>query len=353
MTGGVQPQPARVSYTPAMTTRMAVGLAALLMVAAAGATPRVPAQPGRDDASRTKTNQGWADTFGGYRTFTKPSRDSEMGFSIDTEIREILVTAGSRVRKGDLLMRGLDAEALAAVALAKLRAENDLEIKSEQVNYGLTQIEFETAERTFKGGGSNQQEFDRAKYTRDGAKIRVEAAEKRLEEQQQVLLRAEGELERFRLRAPYDGVVESISADTGHIAPAGRPVMRVVNIDRLWIEVPTPTEEAMRLGLKNGHSAWVVMDVLGAPKVHQGEVIAVSPVADFPSQKVNVKIEIGNPDGVMAGLTAWVRFTAPDGEWSGRIVERTPDATRGRAVARVNAEGEETPPGRAMPRGTP
>src|SRR5262245_21817332 len=67
--------------------------------------------------------------FGGYRAFTRPSRDSTMGFSQPTQVQEILVKGGQVVKKGELIIRGDDGEDQALLKLQRMRAETDLPIK--------------------------------------------------------------------------------------------------------------------------------------------------------------------------------------------------------------------------------
>ena len=54
--------------------------------------------------------------------------------------------------------------------------------------------------------------------------------------------------------------------------------------------------------------------------MYEGTSTEVSPVAYFATRQRRVRVEVPNPDGWPAGLPAWVRFTAPDGEWSERVV---------------------------------
>jgi len=135
-----------------------------------------------------------------------------------------------------------------------------------------------------------------------------------------LLERATGELNRFRLHAPFDGVIESVAVDPGQSVSESQPALRIVKLDRLKARVPTPTRLVMERELKPGDVVWVAMDLPGEPRVFVGEIVEVSPVADFPSQTTNVWVEIENTENRPAGLTAWVRFSEPTGVWVERIV---------------------------------
>jgi RND family efflux transporter MFP subunit len=283
-------------------------------------SPPTPQRSG-GERSRAFDSPEWARSFEGLRHFTQPSRDAIMGFSFPTEVREVKVKGGDRVKAGDLLVRARDAEAEAALRQQEHRTKNDTEIRDATSKHELAEIELKAIESARQGSGSTEQEYLRAKNTVESMKIAIEAANWRFQDQELALGRLQADLDRYRLIAPFDGVVESVKLDAGAAVADSQPVLRVVNIDRLWVAVPTPTETVMRLGLKPGDAAWVLMDTPEDPVVLAGRVIEVSPVAEFASQKTIVKVEIENPRGRPAGLAAWVRFTEPTGEWMERILK--------------------------------
>lgn len=293
---------------------LAAGLGGLYLLSdLAGAS-----QPTGPTGLTLRGDPEWASSYGGYRVYADPIQDAVMGFSFPTEVREILVKGGDRVKAGDLLVRARDGEAVAALKFQKLRAENDWEVKAAENALDLAEIEFRAIERVRADGGGSQQEYDRSRNAVEAARINVELAKMRLEEQQIGLERFEAELERFRLSAPFDGIVQSIDVSVGHVMGDSQPVIRVVDTDRLKLMVPTPAHEAM--GLSRGDKAWIVMHLPGEPRVLVGEVTEVSPVADAPTQQMRIKVEVANPDGRPAGVLSWVRFTPPTGSWTERIV---------------------------------
>ncbi len=321
---------------------VAAGLFAAWGVIGAG----VGTQPGASEPLLLRGDPEWARSFGGYRVYADPAQDAVMGFAFPTEVREILVKGGDRVKAGDLLVRARDGEAVAALKFQKLRAENEWEVRAAENALELAEIEFRAIERVRVDGGGSQQEFDRAKNALENSRITLEAAKMRLEEQRIGVERFEAELERYRLLAPFDGIVQSVDVSVGHAMGDSQPVIRVVDIDRLKLMVPAPTREVLSLGLKPGDKAWVVMNLAGEPNVLVGEVTEVSPVADAPTQQLRVKVEVSNPDGRPAGVLSWVRFTPPEGEWvarmasGGRDARPTGDLKGSMRDARPSAVGE-------------
>jgi hypothetical protein len=94
------------------------------------------------------------------------------------------------------------------------------------------------------------------------------------------------------------------------------PVVRIVDIKKLWLEPYAPTQETLRLGIKAGTKAWVLVALPDKPLYVEGRVLYVSPVADSVSQSRRVRVEIENAEGWPAGTPAMVRFTDPGTGWN-------------------------------------
>jgi hypothetical protein len=57
------------------------------------------------------------------------------------------------------------------------------------------------------------------------------------------------------------------------------------------------------------------------PSVFVGKVIEVAADANFGANTRRVRVELSNPRDWPSGVTSYVRFTAPTGEWTARIVD--------------------------------
>lgn len=258
--------------------------------------------------------------FGGTRAFTRPSRDAVMGFSLTTQVMEVLARGGQEVKKGEALVKGDDAEDQALLRLQLLRAETDLPEKRAKVARDLAELEFQRAQDLRERGGGSPQEFDRARLSLDGAVVDYQAAALNQAQEKIQVDRLRARLTRFTLSAPFDGQVESVSVDVGQAVSENDKVVRVVDVDPLWIDVPTPMDVGESRKVREGQSAWVLVEVGGDYAVREGKVIEVSPVADPASRTRRVRVELPNPSGadrLVAGEPAWVRFgerpAAPSG----------------------------------------
>jgi multidrug efflux system membrane fusion protein len=246
----------------------------------------------------------------GVKAVTRPSRDATMGFPFPTSVAEVIVRDGMEVRQGQLLVRADDAEAVAAFAIAKIRAESTLDVELQEKTLELADVELKATETAFEGGGGSTIELDRAKLTRDQAEIQLEAARQRDIEADSSLMQLEARVNDHHLTAPFDGVVDVVFVDVGDSVRDTDPAVRVVAVDPLWVDVATPT--ARTLDLEPGDPAWVQVRIGDEPRVLSATIVGISPVADSVTGARRVRVEAPNPDGLPAGLTAFVRFEPPE-----------------------------------------
>lgn len=285
------------------------------------AQPVVPGVPPAAVAKApevAKAVDGWAERgarFGGTEWVTRPSRDAAMGFTLAQEIQAILIKSGDRVKSGQVLARAREGELLASIEVQRARSKNDTEVQNAAATLELAQSRFEAATRAKQDEALNQAEFDERRVGLVTAKITLDAAKRRLEEEGLRLVQLEKQAERYRVEAPFDGIIDTVAADVGQTATENQPIIRLVNIDSLWVDVPIPTEQTIELGLTSGHPAWALLDLPGDPVVLTARVLYVSPVADSASQTRRVRIEAPNPQLLPAGTRARVRFTAPESTW--------------------------------------
>lgn len=259
--------------------------------------------------------EGVSAAFGGTAAATRACKDAQMSFSFSTEVVEISVKGGDRVKKGDVLIRARDSEVKTAIAQQKALSENDLEIQGAVKDLELATITFENLKAS---KGWSRQEFEQRRIESETAAVRKELALFNREQQRLRLAQLEAQYERYRLLAPFDGVIDEVSAEIGQGVTEQDKVLRIVNIDKMWLD-PTPkTAETITLNLKPGSKAWVLIDLPGKPALVEGSVIEVSPVADPVSLTRRVRVEVENPKGWPPGTQAMVRFTEPTGNagWS-------------------------------------
>lgn len=308
-----------------MSTRWSSGLAGVLGLTGVGlcVASLAVAQPGaaRSEAEVPEARELWGPSFGGERVFTKPKRDAAMGFSLSTQVLEIACRAGDRVVEGQLLVRGDDREEASRYQQQVHRAESVLQIERAQAAADLAEIEYKRNVEAFAGGGGNELEVDRSRLSMVTARIDVRIAEWSQEQERYLAELTRARVDRFRLNAPFDGVVDFVNVDLGDAVRETDPVVRVVDLSQIWIDVPTPPERILGLGLEPGSAAWVLIELTDRPVLARGEVIEVSPTSDFGASKQRVRVAVVNTGGWPSGLVAWVRFTEPGAEWRALLAE--------------------------------
>src|SRR5262245_34875479 len=207
-------EPGRIVTTmkPAHKSVLAAFLGAAALVCAAamggmGPKPKPKASPRRDPSLIAE--------FGGKKSATKGHRDSVMGFSLPTQIGEVLVKGGQEVTKGTLLIRGDDAEDLAVLKLQKLKADSDWPVQRAKKQADLAEVEYRRLEGVRKVDASSQQEVERAKLTWDVALIDHETAKVNQSQEVMQVDRLQARVDKLHLVAPFDGIVDNVMVDAG------------------------------------------------------------------------------------------------------------------------------------------
>jgi membrane fusion protein (multidrug efflux system) len=287
--------------------------------AAQATGPATPQPAGSTSSSAPSLAQTIA-SFGGHKAFTRPWRDSVMGFSQSTRVVEIPVVGGQSVKKGDLIIRGEDEEEVARLVLQKMRAESTLTVDKAKKSVELALLVRGRYEEASLRGGTAELETKKAILDHEASIIDRDAAILNQDQEVIAVRLAQARLDRVRIVAPFDGTIDMISVDLGQSVNENDKVTRVVDTSILWVDVGVPTGESVELKLTKGGSAWALVSLPGQLRVYEGTIIEVSPVADPSSNTRRVRVQIQNSENVVAGVTTWVRFTKPGAEWNDRVV---------------------------------
>lgn len=279
-------------------------------------TAKVPpaAPPSARTTGESDADLLWAQrsaAFGGDEWVTRASRDAALGFTSALEVQEIYVKPGAAVTKGTRLIRARDGEIITGLAVQEQKSKNDTEVRNARAAEELAQSRFDAVEKVMVSDAGTQAEYDERRISLASAKIGVEAAAKRLEEEVLRFEQLKEQAKRYYIDAPFDGVVDQLVAEVGQAVTEQDPVIRVVDIDPLWIDVPVKIETTIRGQIAPGHQAWALLDLPGEPVVLTGRVLYVSSVADSASGTRRVRVEVDNPKLWPAGTRTRVRFTPP------------------------------------------
>lgn len=197
----------------------------------------------------------------------------------DGVINGLTLAKGAKVSAGDVVMilEGAEAEALAKIA---------------EITLSQRESDLERAERLLAGGNVPEIEVTNARSAREQA-----AAE---------LARAEAALDKQRLVAPFDGIVDTLDVELGEWVQTGTPVATILALDP--IVVMAEVSELDLASVTVGARASVQL-VTGAELA--GTVRLVAREASAQTRTFPVEIALSNPDlALSAGMTAEVFLSA-------------------------------------------
>jgi RND family efflux transporter MFP subunit len=284
-----------------LSARPLLSLAIGLALVTCGGTLAASQAP----ATRTAPAPSQASLTGVVRAHDQTVVQTETAGIVD----RILVKEGASVAEGDTIVELRRQRQEIALAVATAAFERATAAVAEtRVLLESARKENERAEAAADALSRKDVEDARAALARFEASLRVQSAE--LERVSQEVKLREHDLRETRLVAPFAGTVTRIFVHRGDtLKPGETPVAEVVNLERLYVEVLLPRQEAQRLSVGRKVQVLVEREWLGAPGRVTGEVSYVNPTVDASSRTVAVKIDIANPSGaVRPGMLAEVRL---------------------------------------------
>ena len=203
---------------------------------------------------------------------------------------------GSRVKKGDLLLRLEYSVQRAHLELATEDVRT-AEAQADEVclSAGLAETELQRALDLNEGGVISHQIVDRRRSERDRSQATCRAGKARLDQAHAQKRLTEAELARTVLRAPFDGVIADMSTELGEWitpAPPGVPIPPIMDlIDRTSAFVEAPIDEMDAERVKVGQVVRVNVDSRRGQHF-KGKLVRVAAyVLDVVEQNRTVEIE--------------------------------------------------------------
>jgi RND family efflux transporter MFP subunit len=235
----------------------------------------------------------------GIQAITRPSGDRVLSFVRQGLIMEMSVDKGDPVKKDQMVAKQDDREEVELLKVAQSEAESETEINAEKAV--LDADKFELQKKTQSGSEMEKREAA-LKVVVDEARIKLAIDKKRTAEFKYAANKAA--LEKLKLISPIDGVVQEVFMRVGE-APNGQElkVMRVIQVDPLWVETPVPIRDARKL---NPGDPVNVLFTDG--KLRTGKVALKDRMADAASGTLNIRVEVPNPEKLEPGESVRVHF---------------------------------------------
>jgi RND family efflux transporter MFP subunit len=238
----------------------------------------------------------------GLEAITKPSQDVKLAFVRPGRIDRVLVKEGQHVEANQVLMEQDDRAEQVQLAQLKAQAEDTTRIRYAAAQQEQKKVYFERLQKV-SATATTQTEIDLAKLDVTIAELSKELAEFEHSQDAKKYQETKAQVDRMRLVSPIAGKVEIISLQAGESAETQTPIVRVVNIDPLWVDVYVPLEEATRLTI--GGTMHVASNPSGL-STSDGKIIHIASVAEAASNTLLVRLEVPNPSARPAGERVYI-----------------------------------------------
>ena len=159
-----------------------------------------------------------------------------------------------------------------------------LQARLDQVraDHKLAVQEFERVTELRERGISSSQEFDRASMNRDGTAA--------------MLKMAEIEFNHSVIKSEFDGVVDRVYNETGEYVSVGKPLVRLVQVDKLKVLVGVPERDVPRF--KTGDTVQLRFDAL-QERIIEGTIYRIATTAEPATRTFTTEIEVDNSEGIL------------------------------------------------------
>jgi RND family efflux transporter MFP subunit len=231
-------------------------------------------------------------------------------------IRDIKVSVGDKVKKGQLLVKLDDekqkleveqrkAEKLKCFSNYLVKEETDILENSklnteQQAELSDLKLKFNQALSDFEKGKLSREKFE--KISDDYQKMLLFSGEMREEVRKAqeglssaiISLKQAGlDLRRTSVLSPFSGVIVNLQVSKGETINAGRSLLRIVNLNSLYLKGFALESEIQHLS--EGTNVRIRFDSF--PSKHfYGEIQSISPEIDEQSKTINVYIKVDNKD---------------------------------------------------------
>ena len=213
---------------------------------------------------------------------TKARRSVMLKVETAGEVQALVVAKGTRVAKGDEIVRLRMNDRSAKLAEAAARVET-------------ARIDYDGAKQLSKQGYRSRLKLAESKANLEAARAHLEAVQL--------------DADRTVIAAPFGGIVDDIPVEIGDSLSVGNAVARLIDLSSVLVAADISERHAAELSL--GATAEVL---LGDGRRFQGEVRYVSRSSQSTTRTFPIEVIVDTPSGdISEGLTAEVRLALSAG----------------------------------------
>lgn len=228
-------------------------------------------QPAPAVATATARSVEWHSTINAVGSLA-PVQGVTVSADADGIVVNIAAENGSKVKAGDLLVELDTSVERAQLAAAQARAE-------------LARINLDRAKELWSSRATAKSEFDTAEATYKQTEADVAALQ--------------AQIERKRVRAPFDGRVGIRLVNVGQFVARGRALLPLQKLDPIYVNFNIPQRQMPELAL--GQKVSVGIDAYDSS--FDGTINAINPEVDPATRTVSAQATLANPREVLrAGM---------------------------------------------------
>lgn len=208
---------------------------------------------------------------------TAPDRQARMGAEVSGRIVELLVSKGDAVKKNQ--------------AIAQIdKADLEFQLERARANLSVREKEF-SASQSLKNKGLQ-------------GEVAYSSAQANLIEARALVKNAQLNLSNTLIKAPFDGILDSLHIELGDFVGVGDPVATVIDLNLLVIQADVSERHVFNLDLDQQAD----ITLIGGERL-TGTLRYISRVSSSATNTFPIEIEIPNPSQkIPAGVSAEVHL---------------------------------------------
>jgi len=201
----------------------------------------------------------------------RPYEDIDLAAKSSGTVKWVGPKEGDRIKKGEKLLE-LDMKSVVTrVTEARARYEQALK-------------DYERMKKLYEENIVSKGQLDNAKTMLDTSKAALDTVGVNLSD--------------GRLSSPIDGILDQLNVDPGEYINPGQTVMKIVNIDKVKIELPIPEKDI--LYFEKGQNVKIEMEnTKGEKREFSGVIDFVSMTAESTTRTYLVKVVVNNPNRIL------------------------------------------------------
>ena len=221
------------------------------------------------------------------------ARDAtSLSFRVAGNLAKLHVKMGDHVKQGTLIGQLDQGDYKVALSQSRANYQNAVTVRD------TAQSAFRRVEKLYEAGSASQSDYESAQGQLRSAQAQLAAAGQQVKQ-------ARNQLSYTELRAPFDGIINSVPVKAGELLSAGQTTAILSKGGELEATVGVP--EGIVSRIKTGSSVEVTVSAISAEKL-KGKVREVG----FASENSTYPIRITfnkPPASLRPGMAAQVRFT--------------------------------------------